>query len=328
MIKTSSDYHAAIEFLTQESPADIGDINEKMNSGEVNAIFGGIEIQLDDLYERTRVLEDVQDYCREYVMKEIAEKRQKFEAILKVIEHNADSYQETTFVACEVPLIDSNEIVRDRDGSVLPISNIISGKVVMSGQEIEQTLFKSISKKQNYPHYRDSLDDLIAKRPYRAFYMLDNPVEDGLEEEITIFFDGTRKCNFLDIKTSNCEVIGVKYINESDADEPAGNIGNACGMVKIAKGIKLRVRATNYQNEKYQIDMTRVRADFWNMIREEQFRRTAKMTSLCDMAKITGMAQYEQDQSEFKQAIDNWQQEKDAIDKRNIVIMQKFGGEE
>jgi hypothetical protein len=331
MIQTSSDYHAAIDFLTQEATIDVGDINEKMHSGEVNAIFGSIEIQLIDLYEKTRVLEDVQNYCREYVMKEITEKRQKFESKLKVIEHNADSYQEISYIACEVPFLDSNEVVRDRDGSTIPVSEIISGKIVASGQEIEDTLFKSVSKKQKkqgYPHYRDSLNELVDKRPYRAFYMLDKPVEGGINEEITISFDGVHKCNFLNIQTSNCKIRDVKYINESDVEEPAGDIYNACGVLKNAKGLKLTVCSNNYQTEKYQIDASRVKDDFWGMICEEQFRRTANMTSLYDMSQITGMAKQKQDQSDFQQAIEAWQQEKNAVDKRNLVMLQKFGGGE
>jgi hypothetical protein len=328
MIQTSSDYHAAIDFLTQEATIDVGDINEKMHSGEVNSIFGNIELQLINLYEKTRVLEDVQNYCCEYVMKEITEKHQKFESRLKVIEHNADSYQETSYIACEVPFVDSNEVVRDRDGSTIPVSEVISGKIVASGQEIEDIFFKSVSKKQEYPHYRDSLNELVDKRPYRAFYMLDNPVEGGINEEITISFDGVRKCNFLNIQTSNCEIVDITYINESGVEEPAGDVYNACGILKNAKGLKLTVCSKNYQIEKYQIDASRVKDDFWGMTCEELFHRTTNMTSLYDMSQITGMAKKEQNENDFQQTIESWHQEKKSIDKRNLVMIQKFGGGE
>lgn len=328
MIQTSTDYHAAIDFLILEADINVGDINEKMNAGEVNSIFGDIEMQLDNLYEKTRVLEDVQNYCREYMIKEITEKRQKFEAKLKMIEHNADSYQDTSFIACEVPFVDSNEIVRDRDGSIIPSADIVSGSVVASGQEIEKTLFSNVTKKQLHPCYRDNLTNLVDDKPYRVFYMFDAPVDGGVEEDITIAFNGIYKCNFLKIQTSNCDIIDIKYINESDAEETAGDIYNACGVMKSAKGLKVRVRSTNYENEKHKIDVSKSNTDFWGTICEERFRRTQNMLSLYDITQSAGEAQYCQNQDDFKLAIDLWQKEKAEVDSRNIVMMQKVGGGE
>ena len=76
MIQTSGDFNSAIELLTTDTPVSVGDIGEKMSSGEFNLAFNDIEMQLIDLYEKIRVLEDVQKYCREYVIKEVKEKRQ------------------------------------------------------------------------------------------------------------------------------------------------------------------------------------------------------------------------------------------------------------
>lgn len=327
MIQTSSDYHVAIDFLTQEATISVGDINEKMSSIDANNAFGNIEMQLIDLYEKTRVLEDVQSYCRQYLMKEIAEKRQKFESRLKVIEHNADSYQDTTYVACEIPFTVSNEAVRDRDGSTIPVADIVGGKIIQSGQEIEETLFKSISKKQAHPHYRDSLSEVIGGRPYRVFYTLDNPVEGGVKEEVTINFEGVRKCNFLTIKTANCAVTDVKYINQSDAEEAAGDIDNAYGVLKNAKGLKVTICCSNYKTDNFRIDASKEKVDFWNMIEAEQFRRSAGMTSLYDMTQLTGQAQADMAQAEFQRGVKFWQEEKTKIDKRNIAAGQKRGDE-
>lgn len=327
MIETASDYNAAIALLTEEATVDIGDINEKMSSGDFNYIFNSIEAQLISLYEKTRVLEDVQNYCREYAIKEIAEKRQKFESKLKVIENNVDSYQDTSFIACEVPFADSNEVVRDRDGTVIPGSNIINSAVVQSSQEIEETLFKSISKKQKYPHYRDSLDKLVNHQPYRVFYTFDTPIEGGIEEEITITFNGTYKCNFLNIKTSNCTVTDVKYINEADSEESAGDINNIYNELKNAKGLKITVCSTSFQNEIFQVDAGQIKSDFWNTVGEDQFSRTTNMLSLYQMEQLASEAHYNSEQNKFSQDVETWTQTKSEVDKRNIAMAQKFGGD-
>ena len=328
MLKTSSDYHAAINLLTTEPVISVNDITENMSSIEVNSVFGVIEMQLIDLYQKTRVLEDVQAYCREYMIKEIQEKKQKFEAKLKVIEHNADSYQETKFVACEVPFVDSNELISDRNGTTVPLSNVINGNLYASSQTIDSPMFKNVFKKQGALCYRDNLSDLVINKPYRTFYILDTPVANGVEEEITILFSDTKQCNYLKIDSSNCEIVSVNYINESDAEEPFGDMGNVYSAMRTAKGIKIVIRSINYKNENLPVDMTLIKRDSWKELSSDQISMTSSANSLYDAAQSANALRYTQDQAGFKYNINSWQKQKESIDRRNVVALQKYGGDQ
>jgi hypothetical protein len=327
MIQTSGDFNSAIELLTTDVPVSVGDIDEKMNSAEFNLAFNDIEMQLIDLYEKVRVLEDVQKYCREYVIKEVSEKRQKFEDKLKIIEDNADSYRDKTFVACAVPFYNSNETVRDRDGSVLPASTITNRSAHMSGQVVEEAIFRTVSKVQDTPHYRDSLSNIVSGESYRSLYVVDNPVSGGVEEEITIMFDSTRRCNYFDIDLSNCVVVSAKYINESDGEEPIEDAESIYGLLKNAKGIKIRVRSTNYQNAAIPVGRGAMNTDFWNRICSAVYMRTPGMSGLYDAMQGAGEAAFTFRCGDYKQQLAVWQRDKLAIAERNLAIAHKNGGE-
>lgn len=327
MIQTSGDFNSAIELLTTDTPVSVGDIGEKMSSGEFNLAFNDIEMQLIDLYEKIRVLEDVQKYCREYVIKEVKEKRQKFEDKLKIIEDNTDSYRDKSFVACAVPFYNSNETVRDRDGSVLPASAVVNRSVHMSGQVVEEAIFRTASKVQDTPHYRESLSNVVSGEPYRSLYVVDNPVSGGVEEEIIIMFDSTHRCNYFGIDLSNCTVVSAKYINESDGEEPIEDVQSVYGLLKNAKGIKVRVRSTNYQNAAIPVDRGAMNTDYWNRICSATYVRTPGLSGLYDAMQGAGEAAFNLRCGDYQQQLTNWQRDKEAIAERNLAIAHRNGGE-
>lgn len=327
MIQTSGDFNSAIELLTTDVPVSIGDIGEKMSSAEFNLTFNDIEMQLISLYEKIRVLEDVQKYCREYVIKEVDEKRQKFKDRLKIIEDNADSYRDKTFVACAVPFYNSNETVRDRDGSVLPASVVVDRSVHMSGQVVEEAIFRTVSKVQELPHYRDSLQNIINGEPYRSLYVVNNPVSGGVEEELTIMFDSLHRCNYFGINLSNCEVVSAKYINESDGEELIEDVESVYGLLKNAKGVKLRVRSNNYQNVAIPVDRGAMNTDYWNRICSASYVRMPGTSGLYDAMQGAEDATYRLRCGDYQQQLVSWQQDREAIARRNLAIVHRNGGE-
>lgn len=212
MFISMNDFNSAIEELTIEPEFITTELGEKLQSEQYNEIFKAIEQELTLLYERMRLLEDVKNYCREYLITEIQEKKELFEERLKIIEQAADAFQDNICTAYSVKLKSDITDIKDRNDDSIPSMIYKKGKLFNFTQESNIALVGNVKKKFDNSCYNSSEENLIDGKPCRSFYILNEPVKKGVTETYEIIFKNTFLGNYLELDTVNCEVENLKLV--------------------------------------------------------------------------------------------------------------------
>ena len=272
MINTSQDFDTALDFVVAEQDTFSRSIDNTMDAGQFNSIFQEMEEDINNLYEKIRVLEDIKNYTREFVLRDIEERRKKIVDSLKVIETNVSEYQNPEYQVEEIGFSNVVEEIRDRDGSVIPSLKNEDGKLVTPHKELSsETLYSIINNGQVKfiptkvtvdgveesriefvpfseadPFNERKLDSFEDRNTYRAVYESEQPVEDGIVVEYEIQFLGRADCNYFDMHEVNCDVESVILTNSDNQsfEVPRGSkfFGPSSDITKAI----VRVRCKQY----------------------------------------------------------------------------------
>lgn len=264
MLSTAQDFQTAIAFMQDENAAFNTQFNNNMDAAVFNSTFNEIEDDINNLYEKVRVLEDIKNYTKEFVLKAIEERRIAIEENLKVIESATDDYQNTEFITTKVGL---NNIVRgltDRDGSPIKSLDFRDNSLNMPSIILDSEQVLTISNLGQVKAIQE-YDDLFAEaEPFEeqrifndngrvttcSIYESDQPVEGGINVKYEIFFEHMTECNFLWLDTINCN---VKRISITDEDGLIHYLGVTDTYLspsrKIAK-IMVIVNCSHYESNR------------------------------------------------------------------------------
>ena len=204
MIQASQDFTSSLEFLASDFSADIRQMSGTMSSSDFNATWQYVEYELDLLYEKMRVLEDCLDYVKKTLDEDIKTRRSQLEEKMKTIENHAESYLNHSFVAKTVSFADrTGKAAIDRDGNYLPGVEIFDNAACLPTALIESYKNETCIRSGGYVPYRAQPKNLTEQKPYRSFYVLAQPADNGIIDTI--------KCVFIEpVNTSriNIEPIG------------------------------------------------------------------------------------------------------------------------
>lgn len=309
MINTAKDFSAAIKFL-QKSDLSFPDIpGENMSSYEFNETMGSFERHLNRLYEKIRVLEDVKDYTKTYIMKTINEKEQAFRKKLKNIEEIGDQYRDNAFIAYAVPIEHSDEAIYDRDGSPVEKMRIINTNLEHAVLKSKYAEISTVKRTSDALCYNNSYDNLVNKIAGRSYYLSDTPIYGGVKEEVSIDFPNDTECNLINIISSNCEIENIRIVNKDNGETPVGSI-NESFPSKIAKGIRFTAICRHYAYEIVdEQDIATVQTDTFN---EKQIAK--------DIIEATEQKTAQKEINDFQRNYEKWQAQDDQTTARNIVV--------
>ena len=218
-----------------------------MDSDEFNSTMKQIEYDLDALYENIRMLNDVADYCRNYIVNSVEEKRAKFIEQLKIIEQLTDSYQDKSYITQMVPFLTNQEIITNRQGESVKAMSINSGTLEMAGKKVEEAVIQSAVRITSHGSTKSTPENLALNKPSRSTYLMDEPIPGGVEEEYEVRFKSPVNANYIDINVSNCEVTDLCAINDTDENIPVDIIG-AFIAAKDIQGIRFKLNSKEYVN--------------------------------------------------------------------------------
>ena len=273
MIKTASDFEAALKELTVVRDSLTQTYDSDMSSKTHNQIFRNIEKELNALYEQLRILEDIKDYCRSSVMQAIAEEKTKLMDKLRIIEHASDSFSDASCMAYEVGLAPAAGIkVRDRNGDALPSMRNVNGKLEVDGLDGQRGTVSTVKCTTAGQCYSNTARNLISGKASRSLYLLGEPEHDGIVESYEVMFKEPVRCNYININTVNCNAEDVKAIlNSKGATAP---ISSAEGYIdeKNICGLKFSVRATNYEYRDVVIDRQKGNNSF-ALLNDDYYKR-------------------------------------------------------
>lgn len=332
MIDASRNFEAGIKMLTDDMDKDINkDIPLQgmfLNSERFNEAMKTIESELNELYEKTRVLEDIIAYTKEFLAEEIHKNKAMLYNKLKAIEETRDSLKDHSYISHVVTFYDNNsQIVRDRDGSALDHCHLYNGNLTLSGQELELIKVKDVIKRQELMSYNDNLENLKKSNSYRAFYLLDGPAKNGVKEKITFMFEDVKNINFLSIDTANCDILNISFINENDVEEQGFLLENAVLAKRKVKGVSITIISENYETLAYEISKDFVEPDFWENASFDAYQKITKGKSSYDIEKASGMERYKKQYEQYLKELEEWKEEKRKVDERNRILMQKYAKE-
>ncbi len=309
MINTAKDFSAAIRFL-QKNNLDFPNIpNENMSSYEFNKAMNSFERHLNRLYEKIRILEDVKNYTKTYVMKTINEKEQAFQKKLKNIEEIGDQYRDNAFIAYAVPIEHSDEAIYDRDGSSVEKMRIVNENLEHAVLKSKAAKISTIKRTSDTLCYNNSYDNLINNIAGRSYYLSDNPIYGGVKEEVAIDFPDDTECDLINIIPSNCEIENIRIINKDNGETPVGSI-NESFPAKTAKGVRFTATCRHYAYEIVDEQaVASVQADTYN---EKQIMK--------DIVEVTEQKTAQKEINKFQRDYEKWQEQDKQTTARNIAV--------
>ena len=236
--------------------------NMYLNSNIINNNFKIIENELNSMYEKTRILEDIIDYMKLYINNEIENYMLDCRNLLKDIEILSDINlkEEINYTAINVPFIYNTLEYLDRDGTVLKNCDIYNNKIVLSRNKDITVQINSISIIRNevlfnLETFDDNKDNIIYNKPYLVKYELDSIVKNGIDELVRINFNKEEIINTLKIDLINCNLKSIKYIYSNNIIEEEENLNTKNIENKKLIAIEFLINASNYKINKKNIDI-------------------------------------------------------------------------
>ena len=236
--------------------------NMYLNSNIINNNFKIIENELNSMYEKTRILEDIIDYMKLYINNEIENYMLDCRNLLKDIEILSDINlkEEINYTAINVPFIYNTLEYIDRDGTVLKNCDIYNNKIVLSQNKDITVQINSVSIVRNEALFNletinDNKDNIIYNKPYLIEYELDSIVNNGINELIRLNFNKEEIINTVRIDLINCNLKSIRYIYANNTIEEEENLNTENIENKKIIGIEFLINASNYDINKKNINI-------------------------------------------------------------------------
>lgn len=288
---------------------------DNFNSEDYNSTMLAIESRLNLFYEYARGLEDSIEYAKEFIKDNIYSTKKECNDILNSIEENIDSIRDGGYIVINVPLQESNGSYVDRDKKALPRHSIYDGVVTLSSKNESSRDIHKISTINNFIPYRQNIENIKDKKAYRSFYMLDNPINGGLKEQVKVEFKSEMESNQLTVVTSNCKVSDVVYESSNGSKIfTSGGIGSI-QKIRPVKSVTITVETSSYKKMTYYVDESRIANNFWDTIASNELNIMTGKGGM-DQAKIddlTGLASFKKEYQEYIKAVDKWIEDRKAV---------------
>lgn len=253
MINNIDDINTALDYVREENENFPQDFADKMDADSYNLACRQIEYQLNVLYEKIRLLQDIDEFARSYAEKKIAEKEEKLRDSLKIIEDVADLYHDNDAVATMVPMQSDGGIIRDRDGAVIPSMQLVDGKLLMDSNAIGEAAVAYVNNSASVPCYNSTYSNLTNGKHGMSTYLVTEDLKDGLEETISVDFTVPASINYVAITPVNAEVKNVRGVMPSHMEVP---LNIQCGYFTPQEfaGIKFELVSKNYDTTSFHTD--------------------------------------------------------------------------
>ena len=317
MIQAENNFNSALKFIKDENSIYPSSTKEQMVSADFNNSMQTIENQLNNLYEKIRVLEDIRDYCKTFILEIIRLKEQEFKEKLKIIEDISDQYRDTEYISYTVPFEYSSEIIKDRDGTIINSMITTNNQLEQSGNISEKAVLSSITQESNTACYNNTYKNLINNESGRSYYIIDEPIYGGVLEKCSVLFNNSYECNFISISASNCTIKDCKIITLDDDSGIDIQNNEAFELTKI-KGIQFSLVCTKYQFNS--VEELNNLNDSYDSLYNNSYNRTSNTVIVKDMVSHSETVNKEKVSNDYLRDYKLWQKDKNIIDERNILL--------
>lgn len=219
-------------------------LSETMLSDEANMTFEYIETELNTIYDKIRLLEQLHNYTEVFVKEQIEKKENQFKEYLKTIEDVSDLYQDNNSVSYLIQFLASKDTIRDRDGSIIQQMDINNHSLEMPGTILAKANLNNIIHKSDIDCYNNTYNNLLKEKPGVSIYFADNPFVGGILEQVQTTISNPQTYNYIGLDITNAQLLDPTIVHESSS-EPI-NIINGYINPTIVSGFNFNLNCVNY----------------------------------------------------------------------------------
>lgn len=287
MIKDTIDFDYAINQIGKNIEPTIYLQSNILNSDYINQSFESIEKTLNTLYEKTRYLEDTIAYTKEFLETRINYFNNEIDSILHEIENTADSAKNLSYISYNVPFVQNTKAITDRDGlsNIVPLT-IRNGCLTLDYIIDRNQDFSLWSRQSDHIPYKDNLKE-VKNKAYRAIYLEEKLVSDGLSETIFVYFKEPTVVNSLNIKPVNCVIRNLKFGLINGIEEYVGNYTVDMPIeTRICTYIKFDLVCVSYDSNIYTLDRALITDNIWSKLQEFEYNQITNIETKFDASVI------------------------------------------
>lgn len=252
-IKNMFDFEDKINNILNNTTLNTDVINEQgeyLDSANLQSTFNKIENDLNDIYEKSRVLEEAMAYAKSYINNEMSKAFTDCRNLLNEIENISDDIHLNTndnYISYNVPLTKNTAVkCLDRDGTELKSCEYYNNIISMSADIVDDIKAPIIKHATNEIIYDTNIQDLNTNGYYRSLYLLDAVVQKGIIESISFFFNNSIEINYIKLLLSNCKINRITYIHEDNTETDENNVNICITSQKNIIGVRIELNCTNY----------------------------------------------------------------------------------
>lgn len=253
-------YDTNLETLTTQIDYQIFSVDGVMNPTKIEAIFEQIIDDLNVLYEKARLLDELYYYTKEKLFENIEVEIQKTKRLIAFIENNTSSYQTKACYSKKVMFSEQSpiKILKDRDGSVL-LKADISDRITLP-YKTTSVLVDKINKSSSDYCYKDNLDSLNKGKEsfYKSFYSLEQPNE--IAETLVFLFDSSVELNKFDLSPYGADIISIKAEKIDGESIEIDKNKKITDLYTDIKKVTITLNSNKFKKKQLAID----KADFTN----------------------------------------------------------------
>ena len=267
MIRNSTDFDYTISKLLEKTEPNIIPQGEILESSKFNTTFMEIEATLNTLYEKTRYLEDSIQYAKTFLETKNREFNDEMQSIIRELESLLDMSKNLAYISHNVPLKENSVFINDRDSASKNLRPLImKDKVLTLGYSSNiSNEHSSIDRISNSIPYEDNIATVNTDKKYKAIYLEEKVVTDGLTETFVVYFSKPSTVNVLNFKPTNCKIKNIRFglingVEElvADYDSLQDNIYRTCIYIKFD------MVCTNFNIVEYEVLKSKITENLWN----------------------------------------------------------------
>lgn len=279
MIKNSIDFDYAIEQITNKKNTDIVLQNDVLDSTRFNHTFDEIEKTLNSLYEKTRYLEDSIQYAKTFLDTKVREFNDEMTSTIKELDALLDMSKNLSYISYNVPFKPNDIYIRDRDNvnNIRPL--MVKDKVLKLGFPNSQTFTpSSVNRVCDSIPYDDNIKTMISDKSYKAIYLEEKLVKNGLTETLIFYFPKPVTVNVLDFVPVNSSIKNIRFGLINGIEERASDYNlNMQNTHRTCIYIKFDLVCINYNTVVYEVEKDKVTDNLWNDLKEYEISKISSL---------------------------------------------------
>lgn len=277
---------------------------------DYNATQKELYAQLNQLYEKMRILEEVSDYLVAQIQTKIDTSNATCESLLKAIEQDRDSLKEATYQTFTVPL-ESLQNDYDRDGVLLKAAVIYNGQI-SNAYEAKHNLPYQMDVKQERPVYKQTANGLQNGQCYRSYYITDQCYPEGISETLYFAFHQAMPINYIAAKPSNAEISHYQSYNAGDTI-PLKTLNWKTPLT--SESVSFKINTKLFKEQTFTYDLNRMHANALTTLENEIYKAYIgeKTLSAGELNELLGINVLQTDYQAYLQKVEDWRARRQQV---------------